>query len=242
MKFDKFALSDKPEERVKRELKAASAECTPISIDAGQQCGKFVGSSGFYNTWISECECVDFRRRGFPCKHMYRLAHELGLYNLGNVVANASERKVPVAERSKALEKCIELIDSYPEDVQRALQSVLGSRYGKDVYVCADSDVLVRPLSDGLLEVLDSPMTIIERNTQKRTVEGMLEAGFAFPDNVKPTKKSRYEWCIQNAKVACKLVYPKWCVVQPAGILEIAHLKAYTYLNRKFEEVYDVEW
>lgn len=33
-------------------------------------------------TSLEECTCPDFEKRHLPCKHMYRLAHELGVYKL----------------------------------------------------------------------------------------------------------------------------------------------------------------
>lgn len=91
MTFNEFALSDKPEERKKREVKAASAECVPISISAEDQSGIFEGTTKKYNTYLDFCECTDFRRRHFPCKHMYRLAQELGLHDLSAVRDEAAK-------------------------------------------------------------------------------------------------------------------------------------------------------
>lgn len=50
-----------------------------LKIDAAAQSGRFYGSDGsVYSTTLSGCTCVDFERRGLPCKHIYRLASELG--------------------------------------------------------------------------------------------------------------------------------------------------------------------
>ena len=39
------------------------------------------GDSGHsYETSLTKCQCVDFRQRHLPCKHIYRLAAELGVY------------------------------------------------------------------------------------------------------------------------------------------------------------------
>lgn len=237
MGFTEFALSDKPEERRKREIKAASAECVPISISAETQSGVFKGSSGNYNTWIAECECNDFRRRLLPCKHMYRLAQELGLYDLSSVKEEAAavKWKITPQRRADAYEKVVALVDSYPEETQVELQSVLSDRYGDMTHICQDATLLEKPIADGLVEIVDSPVTIVERHYQKTTVEGMLAAGFVFPDDVKHTKKARYQWCLEHPDIACSYVYPGYCVVRTIGDLEIANRKTYTYLNRKFD-------
>ena len=241
MDFKEFALLDKPEDRKKREIKAASAECIPISVDPNNLCGVFGGSSGNYNTSLSECECVDFHRRKLPCKHMYRLAHELGLYSLDDIMGNMNLLKgvsVSSKKRADALEQVIALMETYNKETQLELQSVLSDRYGGMTHICKDAALLEKPLSDGLLETVDSPKTIIERNYQKTTVENMLAAGFNFPEDVKTTKKARYLWCLDHPDIACAYAYPTYFVVQPAGILELAHTKAYTYLNKKFPKEY----
>ena len=35
-----------------------------------------------YEVYLENCTCMDFMRRKLPCKHMYRLAHELGVFRL----------------------------------------------------------------------------------------------------------------------------------------------------------------
>lgn len=239
MTFEEFALSDKPEERKKREIKAASAECVPVSISKEEQSGVFSGSGKNYNTWVGECECPDFRRRLLPCKHMYRLAQELGLYDLSSVKEEAAKVKWKVTpqRRAEAYEKVVALIESYSEETQIELQSVLGDRYGDMTHICRDIALLKKPLEDGLVEIVDSPITIVERHYQKTTVEAMLAAGFTFPDDIKQTKKARYEWCLEHPDVACSYAYPEYCVVRTIGNLEIANKKVYTYLNNKFPSI-----
>lgn len=40
---------------------------------------RIMGSEGYaYKVSLAGCECMDYHRRGLPCKHMLRLAHELG--------------------------------------------------------------------------------------------------------------------------------------------------------------------
>lgn len=46
--------------------------------DLPAQSIEVVGRDGTYRVTLSDCECVDFYRRQLPCKHMYRLALELG--------------------------------------------------------------------------------------------------------------------------------------------------------------------
>ncbi|MBP3541854.1 MAG: SWIM zinc finger family protein [Clostridia bacterium] len=51
-------------------------------IDRKNNRGKFIGSSGeIYRTNLLECTCVDFSIKKTFCKHMLRLAIELGVVN-----------------------------------------------------------------------------------------------------------------------------------------------------------------
>ncbi len=50
------------------------------SVDPSGESAQVEGSSGeVYDVTLNECSCVDFERRGLPCKHMYLLASLNGL-------------------------------------------------------------------------------------------------------------------------------------------------------------------
>ncbi|MBR1420732.1 MAG: SWIM zinc finger family protein [Selenomonadaceae bacterium] len=51
----------------------------------------YAASSGIINGYevsLTKCSCIDFSRRRKPCKHMYRLAHELEIFSLDGEVIN----------------------------------------------------------------------------------------------------------------------------------------------------------
>lgn len=48
-----------------------------------------------YVVTLEECTCPDFEKRGKPCKHMYRLAHELGVFELESEPHNQAKPRVP---------------------------------------------------------------------------------------------------------------------------------------------------
>ena len=57
--------------------------CYMDSIDYKRREAKMHGNRGeVYTTTLEKCTCYDFRKRRIPCKHMYRLAMELGLVKL----------------------------------------------------------------------------------------------------------------------------------------------------------------
>ena len=164
---------------------------------------------------------------------MYRLAAELGLYDIGNVASDVSKVKKTKSEKDSILKKAISLVDGYPESTQREIQIALYHWHNGNPYV-ADIDKINAPVSDGLFVIINDPIFILQSNTQKRTVEGLLDAGFKFPDDLKETKKARYAWCIEHAETACSIVYPDSVVVKVSDSFEPVALRTYTHLNKKF--------
>lgn len=68
------------DEQKKRIISARSSKTTPSFIDKQSQTGIFPGSGSVpYKTTLEYCTCIDFSRRKLPCKHIYRLAIEIGL-------------------------------------------------------------------------------------------------------------------------------------------------------------------
>lgn len=80
---DVYLLADSsPEEILEAQARRfGRAETTNLlSINRKKREARFRGSNGErYNTSKTSCECMDFRFRGMPCKHIYRLWWELGL-------------------------------------------------------------------------------------------------------------------------------------------------------------------
>lgn len=55
-----------------------------FDIDEKNKIAHFSSTSElpFYDTSLSECTCGDFQARKLPCKHIYRLAVELGIIEI----------------------------------------------------------------------------------------------------------------------------------------------------------------
>lgn len=83
MKFGSWdeSIHTSPDQQ-KRIASAKKPGMTPLSVDVQSQSGAFAGSGKSpYETTLETCTCSDFIRRKIPCKHMYRLAIELGMTN-----------------------------------------------------------------------------------------------------------------------------------------------------------------
>lgn len=93
----------------KRIENGKAASCTPSVLDKNNCCATFHGRHGNYNTQLNSCTCTDFTRRSLPCKHMYRLAFELGLLS-GTVSA--------FSKGGYTWKQAVDIIEKYPETVQ----------------------------------------------------------------------------------------------------------------------------
>ena len=69
------------EHQQRRMMRANTSDITIKEIDKENRFGIFVGERT-YRTTLESCTCPDFKERKLPCKHMYRLASELGLIEL----------------------------------------------------------------------------------------------------------------------------------------------------------------
>ena len=80
-------------EQIKRQKRAMTRQCKPLSINFDNKTGVFSSSSsGTYQVTTTSCTCPDFVRRRKPCKHMYRLLDELGLCSLKKAFPNEYEK------------------------------------------------------------------------------------------------------------------------------------------------------
>lgn len=90
--FDAESKIHKSDEQIKRQVSARKV--TIQSID--KQNNK--GIINDYDVTLESCTCRDWLVRRLPCKHIYRLAHELGMYRLpGKEVLEAKEIVLPLS-------------------------------------------------------------------------------------------------------------------------------------------------
>jgi uncharacterized Zn finger protein len=74
-------IDHKDPEQIKRQKYARNDNrITIISINRESKTGVFQGTSWTkYKVSLKSCTCADFEQRKLPCKHIYRLAYELGI-------------------------------------------------------------------------------------------------------------------------------------------------------------------
>lgn len=111
-----------------------------------------------YHVSLIYCPCRDFAVRGKPCKHIYRLAHELGVFQLSGQLVNdpSLKSRADIEEEKQLLMKEIAALSS---DEQTFLRSVLYEyQYGdKRPLACHRKDVPTSLIEKGLLAITDVP-------------------------------------------------------------------------------------
>ncbi len=123
-------------EQIKRQLSAAKADMTPVSLK--NDFAVFRGSKKDYETTLSACTCTDFAIRGLPCKHMYRLAHELDLFHLDDVKTDSS---VSVQLR---INEAMSIIESLPEESQKIFHDIIYQcQYGAGYDIISSEDAKI---------------------------------------------------------------------------------------------------
>lgn len=89
-----------------------------FDIDTNTKTARFSSTSDlpYYDTSLSQCNCYDFQGRQLPCKHMYRLATELGIIEIIRRTLNGGS-----SSGKELLEEVMasEDIDSHPEQAKR---------------------------------------------------------------------------------------------------------------------------
>ena len=84
-----------------------------FKINKHSQSARFSSTSElpYYDTTLSSCTCMDFQERKLPCKHIYRLALELGIIDIVKRPAFDKEKLASIKESSD--------IDNEPDQLKR---------------------------------------------------------------------------------------------------------------------------
>lgn len=169
--FGKWVGVNGSADQLKRLKSARTAECTPLDLYADEQRAIFSGSHGVYSTSLEECTCVDFKRRKLPCKHIYRLAIELGL--IGGGASKDKSRIVAPAEPGMSFTAAVDKVEQLSLNDQKILREILldFAYRSKDIHKkiagCDYSEVL----NSGLVEETpDGIITVDELKSERRNL------------------------------------------------------------------------
>lgn len=68
-----------PEQKTRQDRALDIYPCN-VDLNKAYKTATIRGQYGIYNVTLEHCDCEDFYRRHLPCKHIYRLAMELGMF------------------------------------------------------------------------------------------------------------------------------------------------------------------
>lgn len=186
--------------------RARKAECTPVAIDRTEETADFRGKSGEYQTTMFSCTCKSYCIKDAPCKHMYRLAMELG-YIKADFTSDATKIPTPELKRStgkagrrNALKIAVELLEPNREVMDFVYSLLLHPNDAKIVEDISKYDLLT---DNGLVLTEPTNPPLLPLGV-KRTNQMLVEAGYLTP-NDKPLKGKEIE---EKREELSKVLYP----------------------------------
>lgn len=91
-------------EQLKRINNSLDIKNEKVTLNPESETATIIGSDGTYDVSLNGCTCTDFGFRNAPCKHMYKLASELGYV-----------MEFPIIDKNAAKA----FSDSLPEEIKR---------------------------------------------------------------------------------------------------------------------------
>lgn len=140
-------VHDEPDQK-KRQKSALDKKLTPLSVDFNEESAVFKGTSkNQYFTTLAGCSCVDYGMRKKPCKHMYRLAMELGAFP---GLENAETRDMT---NLLSVDEVLSIISERSEDEQIRFGFICFAcgKENRDAPVEAEGELIDWLVSKGLL-------------------------------------------------------------------------------------------
>lgn len=225
-------IHEKPDQ-IKRLTSAKSSKTTPSLVCKDSLSGMFPGSGANpYSTTLASCTCGDFLRRHLPCKHMYRLAIELGVLD---EVAQSGVNKNTYMASQFTLSQAVAELENLTDSAQYFIKDFLYQSLYHDVKELAcpvqenDSCLLQCPL----LEATDSSQEALKYFKRNQIIQILDDHGITgFKRNMK--HEALIEWCIENIPDLWE-VFPKVYVFRFSAYFQTARRKVYTYLLRKYD-------
>lgn len=221
-------IHDTPDQQ-KRLKYGKSSKTTPSSIDKENNTGIFPSSSGgTYTTSLDECTCFDFSQRKLPCKHIYRLAIELGL--IEDFAKNGINKNLEFSLRD-----AVELLEKMSEESQIFIKDFLYASlyHSEDMRPVFSTSATEDLASCPLLVHVDAPNIALRIYKRNELVAILSEKGISgFKKNLSLEKT--IDWCISNI-ADFKAVFPDIAVYKFSDYFYTARRRTYSYLLRKYD-------
>ena len=227
----------------KRLASAQQSKTTPTSIDREHETGVFYGSGKDpYQTTLASCTCNDFVRRKKPCKHVFRLAMELGIidtaYKTGRSTGERNEAQISFADS-------IELVEQLSDAAQNEIKGMLyytseRIETRQKPVTCHELDLVPELRSSPLLHENPYPLAEVLSDLPKPLLVQLLDA---VKRDEKPKRSAKktviVEWLAQNAPMLAKEL-PPCASFSFVEVFDKAQRDVYKYLHRKYDT--ETDW
>lgn len=230
------------EDSKKRIISAQKADLTPISVNSEDCFAYFQGGHGRYETFLDQCPCGDFIKRRLPCKHIYRLAMELGLI-AGNPVNDATKIKVPKVKGGLGICAALDIIEKCSDKAQiLALDIFSSAASGTYKYYAINDSETQELLQHKIVHIVpDEDNSLKDELIDKYAlIEKLMEAGCKVRSNTADisTLKSLFE---EHFPGALANIYSDSLILEIEDNFSNVKKNIFRYLKRKFdpEKYYD---
>lgn len=216
--------------------KAPGADLTPLpgTVDKENGSATFAGRHGNYTATLAGCPCGSNPK---PCKHMYRLAMELGIMSgaLSSNPTEAENRYDANESDQVSLRDAVSALENLDDPSQLFLKKILPLIGNIEIPFVRERipDAALCVLSFPYLSFSPVPASDIMDGMRKKDITAILDRLNIHPDgNLK--KADLIPWCIQNVPLLADEL-PKEFVIVCLPCFRKSVNKVYTYLRRKFD-------
>lgn len=223
-------------EQIKRIKSASASKLTPLVVDYTNNTGVFQGSSSKYDVSLEFCPCGDYRRRKLPCKHIYRLAMELGLFQC-DFSSDVSQSKSRVTNIT--FSDYIDLVENLSEESQKLLLSDLYIHlYKKSSYCCHPSSSMSELFSSGIVVDCGIRSELLDFFTRNELNELISKLDIPFKKNM--SQSTLVAWCKDNLSNRYDELFCGYSSTKINDDYAKHNSKLYKYLHRKYD--YESFW
>lgn len=151
-----------------------------------------------YNVTLKKCECADFLERHLPCKHMYKLALELGIVDSSWDLSGLSAELHTL------------LTDLKPTHLQALFRLMDKQKRSNKYFTIGKRSVPSALVKSGFI-VEDSYVNMIDKNYTKKELLAFLQVSLDYSPSASDKKEDIVNYIVQNepklAKTLCEKFY-----------------------------------
>jgi len=197
-----------------------------VSMDKQRMRMQITGSyhpEQIYNVHLNHCNCNDFKERHLPCKHIYRLALELGIVT-------------PQWDLSGLTPEVHDKLFSLSTPQEKALLRLINKQGAKATeFDTGKGTVPVALVKAGLIDEV-SRERILDKNFKKQDLLAMLSVSDGCPVSHKDKKEDVIKYIAENEPKLAKVMSEKFYRVKYSEILFKNLEFIHRYLSQKYEQ------